>query len=306
MPKKIQIEITNKCNLNCAMCPRKDFGLEYNDMDLTTLKKIAEEIPDGTQITLTGWGEPLLYPQIHEAIRLFKQKNCFVELTSNTTLLMPEMIKKLVDDKLDSISLSVDSFKDLSGNDLRHQGHSVKNIVENLISLRKNGKPLVIIQPTLHKGKENELFELIKEAKKLGVDRVNIARLDRRFNKNLEILNAREEFEFSKKIIALSDELKIRVDYLPFTAFSGIKRKLFTIFGRQLFRKDKPCPKLYDYVYITHSGKITPCCSLPKYSVGDLFSQSLEQVWNGENFKKFRKNSNLVCDGCEMLRLPEC
>jgi len=307
IPSKIQLEITNKCNLDCAMCPRKDFQLEYKDMDFATLKKIAEKIPAGSQITLTGWGEPLLYPQIHEAIQLFKQKGCFVELTTNATLLNAEMLKKLIADGLDSISISVDSFSELSSDDFRHQTGFKKDAIINLIANRgQNKKPLIILQPTLHKGKENELLDLIREGKKIGVDRINIARLDKRFNKNLETLSAKEEYEFAKKIMALSDELNLRVDFLPFTAFTGIKRTLFILFGRRLFCKDKPCPKLYDYMYITYSGKITPCCSLPKYEVGDLMTQSLEEIWQGENFKKFRKNANLVCDGCEMLRLPEC
>ena len=307
VPSKIQIEITNKCNLNCAMCPRSDFGLEYKDMDLTVLKRIAEKIPACSEITLTGWGEPLLYPHIHEAIQLFKQKGCFVELTTNGTLLSGEMLKKLISDGLDSISISVDSFEDLKDDDVRHRGSFKKDAVINLISVRgDNKKPLIVLQPTLHKEKENELLELTREGKRLGVDRINIVRLDKRFNKNLESLNPEEEYEFAKKIIGLADELKIRVDFLPFTAFTGIKRMLFILFARRLFCKDKPCPKLYDYLYITHSGKATPCCSLPKYEVGDLLAQSLEQIWNNDNFKKFRKNSNLVCDGCEMLRLPEC
>jgi len=276
-------------------------------MDLTTLKKISEKIPNGTQITLTGWGEPLLYPYIHEAIKLFKQKGCFVELTTNGTLLDGEMLKKLISDGLDSISISVDSFSELSSGDARHQSAFKKDAVINIISSRgENKKPLIILQPTLHKGKENELLDLIREGKKIGVDRINIARLDKRFNKNLTSLSAKEEYELAEKIIALSKELNLRVDFLPFTAFTGIKRMLFIMFGRRLFCKTKPCPKLYDYLYITYLGKITPCCSLPKYEVGDLMTQSLEEIWNSENFKKFRKNSNLVCDGCEMLRLPEC
>jgi len=307
VPSKIQIEITNKCNLDCAMCPRKDFELEYKDMDFGTLKQIAEKIPAGLEITLTGWGEPLLYPHIHEVIKLFKQKKCFVELTTNGTLLKGEMLKKLISDGLDSISISFDSFEGLSDDDFRHRSSFAKKAVINLISVRgQNKKPLVILQPTLHKGKENELLELIKSGKELGVDRINIVRLDKRFNKNLESLSAEEEYQFAKKIMALSDELDLRVDFLPFTAFTGIKRTLFIMFARRLFCKDKPCPKLYDYLYITYSGKITPCCSLPKYEVGDLLAQSLEQIWHSENFKKFRKNSNLICNGCDMLRLPKC
>lgn len=305
-PRVIQIEITNKCNLDCAMCPRKNFGLVYEDMKPDVLKRVAEKIPSSSEVILTGWGEPLLYPAISEAVSLFKNKGCFVKLTTNGAFLNPEISKKLINSGLDSISISVDSFGALSDNDPRHKSFSVRNAVTNFISLRADRKkPFIVLQPTLHKGKEADLFELIKEGKRLGVDRINIVRLDKRFNKNFDYLNGKEEYEIAKKIIALSAKEKIRVDFLPFTAFTGFKRILFGIFGGLLYSKNKPCAKIYDYLYVTNSGKVTPCCSLPKYEIGDLLSQSVEEIWNSPNFKKFRKNQNSVCQGCDMLSLPK-
>ncbi len=320
-PRVIQIEITNKCNLDCAMCPRKNFDLVYEDMKPDILKQVAEKIPCSSEVILTGWGEPFLYPAIFEAVALFKQKKCFVKLTTNGAFLNPETSKKLINSGLDSISISVDSFGALNDNDPRHKNLSIRNAVSNFISLRagsnsdaqkgrspdlkRRGKPLVILQPTLHKGKEAELFELIKEGKRLGVDRINIVRLDKRFNKNFDYLNGEEEYAIAKKIIALSSKEKIRVDFLPFTAFTGLKRTLFGIFRGLLYSKNRPCAKIYDYIYVVYSGKATPCCSLPKYEIGDLLSQSLEEIWSGPTFKKFRENHDLVCKNCDMLRLPE-
>jgi len=215
-PRVIQIEITNKCNLDCAMCPRKNFGLVYEDMKQDVFKRVAEKIPCFSEVILTGWGEPLLYPAIYDAISLFKQKKCFVKLTTNGAFLNPETSKKLINSGLDSISVSADSFDVLSGSDPRHKDLSTRNAVNDFISLRANRKkPFVVLQPTLHKGKEAELFELIKEGKRLGVNRINIVRLDKRFNKNFDYLNGKEEYAIAKKIIALSLREKIRVDFLP-------------------------------------------------------------------------------------------
>jgi len=304
-PRIIQLEITNKCNLDCAMCPRKDFGLVYEDMKPEVLKQLSEKIPPFSEVILTGWGEPLLYPALYDAIALFKKKNCFVKLTTNGAFLNPETSKKLINSGLDSISISVDSFGTLSDNDPRHKNPSIRSAVGNLISTRAGNKtPLIVLQPTLHKGKEAELIELIKEGKLLGADRINIVRLDKRFNKNFGYFTEKEERKIAKKLIALSSEQKIRVDFLPYTAFTGFKRVLFAIFSGLLYSKNRPCSKIYDYLYVTYSGKATPCCSLPKYEIGDLLSQSLEEVWNSEKIKKFRENNDLVCKGCDMLRLP--
>lgn len=305
-PHTIQIEITNRCNLDCAMCPRKNFGLVYKDMDFNVLKQVVEKIPSSSEIILTGWGEPLLHPDIHKIISLFNEKDCFVRLTTNGTLLNKKMVKRLINDGLGSISVSVDSFDKLNDNDEWHKSFLTKNIISDFIAIRADRKkPFIILQPTLHKGKENELLQLIREGKRLGVDRINIVRLDTRFNKNLKSLTVKEEYALAKKIMVLSSGLKIRVDFLPFIAFTGLKRMFFIVFGRLLFRKNRPCSKLYNYLYINNSGKVTPCCSLPRYEIGDLLSQSLNEIWNGSNFKKFRKKSNLICKDCDMLRLPD-
>lgn len=305
-PRIIQIEITNKCNLDCAMCPRKNFGLVYEDMKPEILKQVAEKISSSTEVVLTGWGEPLLYPAIAEAVSLFKKKGCFVKLTTNGAFLNPDISQKLINSGLDSISISVDSFSASGNDDPRHKSLFIRKIISDFISLRADRKkPSIVLQPTLHKGKEAELFEIIKEGKRLGVDRINIVRLDKRFNKNFSYLTGREEKQLAKKIIALSSKENIRVDFLPFTAFTGLKRIIFRIFSGFLYSQNRPCAKIYDYMYVNHAGKITPCCSLPKYEVGDLLSQSVEEIWNGPKFQKFRKNQNSVCNGCGMLNLPD-
>ena len=42
-PCQAQIEITNRCNLTCAMCPRDHFKVLKEDMPLETFKMIISE-----------------------------------------------------------------------------------------------------------------------------------------------------------------------------------------------------------------------------------------------------------------------
>ena len=57
-PDQVQIEVTNKCNLDCNMCPRKDLGVKYEHMDFDLFKLIVKRLNEVRLITLTGWGEP--------------------------------------------------------------------------------------------------------------------------------------------------------------------------------------------------------------------------------------------------------
>ena len=86
-PSQAQIEITNRCNLTCKMCPRDYFNLLKEDMPLETFKKIVDRLENITLLTLTGWGEPLVHPHIFEMITYCKERSHKVKLTTNGTLL---------------------------------------------------------------------------------------------------------------------------------------------------------------------------------------------------------------------------
>jgi len=77
----IHLELTSKCNKQCWMCGRRKAEKEnpkllksYGNMDFSLVKKLSEQIPDGTVVQFHNNGEPLLYPKFKEALKLFKGK----------------------------------------------------------------------------------------------------------------------------------------------------------------------------------------------------------------------------------------
>lgn len=63
--KKIYIEITNICNLNCSFCSKNSRKKE--NMTLEEFKQILEKIKHRTEsIYLHVTGEPLLHPNFEE------------------------------------------------------------------------------------------------------------------------------------------------------------------------------------------------------------------------------------------------
>jgi MoaA/NifB/PqqE/SkfB family radical SAM enzyme len=300
-PKRIQIEVTNRCNLDCSMCPRSQFDLDEKDIDLNIFGLILEKLRPGSEIILTGWGEPLLHPDIFQMISLCKKRGCSASLTTNGTLLSEDNSFRLIESGIDSVAISVDTFSRIPDSDMRHRFLSIKDNIRNLILAKgKSRKPKIILQPTLHKGKEEDVIGIIKESKLLGVDKINIARLDRRFNRNLLFYQDSEELAVARRINKLSSQLKIKVDMVPFLK-SGFFRGIFLLgIFKRICRLIRSCPKVYDYLYITVEGKVTPCCGIPRYIVGDLLLSSVKEIWNGRLMKEFEDKQTDICQGCQI------
>ena len=63
--KRVYVEITNKCNLNCATCMRNVWDVQYGGMSEATFKRILsglEGLPDKPELFFGGYGEPLSHP----------------------------------------------------------------------------------------------------------------------------------------------------------------------------------------------------------------------------------------------------
>lgn len=109
IPKCIDIGTTNLCNASCIMCPHtklKNFGT----MDMELYKKIIDncerlEIKD---VVLSFFGEPLLDKLIFERIKYAKSKGLRVSFYSNGSLINKENAEKLIESRLDSITISLD------------------------------------------------------------------------------------------------------------------------------------------------------------------------------------------------------
>ena len=87
-PRHIFIETTANCQLSCSYCPREK---RQDNMDFSLFKSIVDECTEHgpRSFSLHLFGEPLLYPDILEAIGYIKKKDKrhTVLLTTNGILL---------------------------------------------------------------------------------------------------------------------------------------------------------------------------------------------------------------------------
>lgn len=303
-PKFAQIEITNACNLNCKMCPRKLLKVPFKHMDPELYRKVVDKLEGIHTLTLTGWGEPFYYDRIFECITYAKKKGLKVKLTTNGVLLNDEKIDKISESGLDELTFSLDHVK--GDPDFGHPNKAALRNIQKIIRIRQEKRlkrPKVVLQATMHKGKAKNIFDVIRWGAKIGADRINLARLDLRFDPNLKRASEKEEQHIFRKADRLSKKVGIRVDMVQYAIFEGFSRWLYKLTRRLLHRFDTKCSKGYNYVYINVDGIVTPCCFYPLMNMGDLKKQSLKKIWNGRRFRKFRQFKYKGCLKCDVMRV---
>ncbi len=88
IPVHIQFLPTNKCNMNCRFCScsERDATLE---MDFNLARTIIEKCrKSGTKaVTITGGGEPLMYPHFNDLVDCFHVNSIKIGLVTNGLLL---------------------------------------------------------------------------------------------------------------------------------------------------------------------------------------------------------------------------
>jgi MoaA/NifB/PqqE/SkfB family radical SAM enzyme len=155
----------------------------------------------------------------------------------------------------------------------------------------------------LHKGRGQDVYDVIRFGKEAGVQRINLGRLDVRLNENLERPSAQEEISILRKADRLGRELGIRVDSIQYTLFDGFERTTYKILKSVLHRFGKYCLRLYDYVYINQKAEVTPCCGMPTYGMGNLLEKGLGEIWKSKEFQYFREHHNRICGKCDLWRV---
>jgi len=115
--KKLRVSVTDRCNMRCGYCMPKNNTKWFDDNEVLTFDEIIRLSSilaslGVEKIRLTG-GEPLVRPSIENLIKSIRKIRHIksVGLTTNG-LLLSDKIDALKSSGLDSVNISLDSFKE--------------------------------------------------------------------------------------------------------------------------------------------------------------------------------------------------
>lgn len=143
-PKKVYVELTTRCNLQCKMCVKYTKGscIPEDDMSVAVFQKILPSLGDIDTLILNGIGESLLHTDLVEIVRLAREvmpAEATIGLQSNGLLLDKALAQDLIHEGVNTICLSVDRFEDPTLNTTggQHSFRAVKRAVDNLLWAKK-------------------------------------------------------------------------------------------------------------------------------------------------------------------------
>lgn len=276
--KRIYIEITNICNMQCRFCI--DTKRKKQSMSQEEFKQIINKIKDYTDyIYLHVKGEPLLHGNLEEILHTIEKNNLKVIITTNGTLLKEK--------------------KDILKNS--------KCIYRINISMHS------IEQNNINKLNTNRYIEDILNASNEISDKNN-AYISYRFwnlyniqdiKKNQKILNyIGEKYNIDNITSKIEKNSFIKINnrkYINFdTVFNwlSIENKEVSNVGR--------CHGLIDQIAILVDGTVVICCldQNGKSNLGNIFNDSLKNILNSSKAKNiikgFKENklNNELCRKC--------
>ena len=150
-PYRAVVEISNACNLKCAMCPRNHMTRPVRFMALDFFESLIARNADSLEfVSLNGYGEPLLHRDLVEMVGVCKRHNVGVGISTNCTQLDQDKTRQLLDSGLDLIILAVDGVSAESYEKVR-VGASFDTVMGNVRHFlaerrRQNRGPYTILQ----------------------------------------------------------------------------------------------------------------------------------------------------------------
>lgn len=285
-PELVMISPTDKCNLRCRTCWRRDKEGEKFEEGLS-LEKIKEVLNDCrklnvNKIDFTGGGEPFLRDEIFDMIKEAKDRGFGVGLTTNSELLNRSKITKLVEKEIDEILLSLDGLEQT--NDFIRGEGVYESVVQSLETFQNtNYEGILGISTVITSKNSDELLDIVKLGESKDVDYVNFIVMN--------LWDSNEEFDPRDKREKITEELE-RVR--KFEKGSDVDTNADNITGHGLAERDPPnfCFAPWDMAFINASGEMMACCTLASYYknlLGNLEENSFYELWTGDRLEEFRK-----------------
>lgn len=314
--RKIYLELTNRCNLNCSMCYRQSWkDNEEGDMKIDIFHKFLTDLNSFTEleeIVLGGLGEAMQHPffwQLLEKISSsFKGK---IILTSNGLALYEQEILALAKLGVSRLVISVDSANPDAMQQIR--GEAAGEITSKLFMLGQVVRQIPSLswwwEVVWQKKNKYQLLEIVQLAAQCQVEKLLVTHL-----LPTSPLMA-EEALFEQQISA--EDLKYLERCKNLALLYGLSLQL----PRHWPVTERKCNFVESCsTLIGWDGRVAPCyrylhgCSeyfygrakeVPSFAFGNIKETPLAAIWQSKDYLAFRyrvKNSLYPsCFDCEFV-----
>ncbi|MBF4692919.1 radical SAM protein [Fusibacter ferrireducens] len=310
--RKVCLELTDACNLNCTMCYRHSWIEKTQHMPKEMVERILtqiEGIESIDEIVVGGIGEPSIHPQIIEVLERLKSYK--VSLTTNAVSLTESMREAIVE-YVDQLVISIDGlaqhFYEIRGISLEGVLEQVK-LINELKKKQSNQSLQLIFQMVLSATNKEDVFGIIDLASEYGVSQLIISNI---------LPVSLEDSDLCLYSISANEQMAKYYDQVRIYA---IRRGLAIRLSENRLKTERRCRFVdNDTIVINAHGKIAPCYrfahegtevvfgrlkTIQAHTFGDVLEEDLESIWHSKAYTDYRymvyNNHYPSCTDCDLV-----
>jgi sulfatase maturation enzyme AslB (radical SAM superfamily) len=283
VPGNLYLQITNDCNLRCAMCAHKTATKDHSFMDDALFQRCLDQAAEhkiGSAVFAAAYGEALLHPKAMQYLKESVARGFQVILSMNGNYFLPaDQIRELATLGLDLIQYSFFGF-DKASYEKTYVGGKFEKASENLRLL----KAALVANGA---------------STRLSVNGVNITNDPDRTLKTREYLRTLGIQDSEMRLLApcnFGGQISpgVRSEKIHGKSFKPIDRLPLYV-----------CPLLLSTPGVLTDGRMTACGCVDNngsLTIGDIRTQSIAQMRSGERFQSM---INAFVEG-DLSKFPLC
>lgn len=322
-PKKVDLDITNKCNLRCSYCYHfSGAGDVDTDLPAEEWLRFFEELRQCTVIEVClGGGEPLFRKDFKDLVDGVVKNKMRFAIVSNGTLITDDIVEYLKSTKrCNSFQVSIDGAGPEEHDVCRGKGNFEKALA-GLRCLMKHKMPATV-RVTIHKHNFKSLdkiAELLLEdvglpsfstnnAGHIGLCRENkesVQLTAEEFSMSMETLLELDK-KYKGRIGAAAGPLASAKGWMEMEKAKQEKKEALSECGYL-----RSCGGIFSNMAVLADGTMVPCNQLSHIKLGRINKDPLREVWiNHPELKRLRERRDIplnnfeFCKECEYI--PYC
>jgi MoaA/NifB/PqqE/SkfB family radical SAM enzyme len=303
--EEVIVELSHNCNLSCSMCGFGKAVNPYSKSKFLTFegyKNILRKIGDKTKtIRLNGRGESAIHPDFVEILNYTKEQypHVKINLFSNFSFENKRILGSLINNSV-QLFISMDSSEAKELEAIR-KGAKFQLIEENIKRLSEiPNRPFIIF--TIQEANIHRIYDMANFSYKHNCHILyNTVRRDEGIQTFVDLVNEKKQIILKQlqKVTGLYSSSALQCLFPD--QLAGIQLKVAN--PTQTHGAMQNCPALNKELCIFYDGTATPCNMFNPYVYGNIFKQSLNEIWNSQRRLDFINShkKHYYCQNCANL-----
>lgn len=288
LPRRLVLELTNACNLNCTMCGRTAAEFQPTVFQIEWLRYFEPYLDTIEEVTLMGWGEPTLHPNFVEMLELIHSHDARIYFCTNG-MRLESLTNAIFENHVDVFAVSLDGACAETNNRIR-RGSDFNRIVKSLREIKARQKKEGLDYPYVNfvfcamRSNLHELPDLVRLAADIGLEEVKVVYLtafDNAMAKEVLWNDRSEVEEVFQKAAELGEEV-------------GVTLKLPYLQGNDPAAEapHRDCFVAYRDFFLGSDGLVRPCMSTPVHFFPFDVRKPFMEMWNDVHYQSYRTSVN--------------